>query len=67
MNRVLLPIKSIIRIGLFNGLFFVVTMATFDYVSNEPLSIPKFLFHAFFFGLAMAIAFRYKYTKKEQN
>lgn len=63
MRREKLPLKKLIKSGFLNGLFFASTMAAFDYFTNEPFSIKKFLFHGLFFGFFMAIAFRYKYTK----
>ncbi len=67
MEREKLPLKTIIKTGLLSGLFFAVTMAAFDYFTHEPFSIMKFLFHGLFFGLLMAIAFRYKYTNNNKK
>jgi hypothetical protein len=64
MKREKLPIKTVIKTGLLNGLLFAILMAGFDYFSNEPFSIKKFIFHFICFGFFMAISFRYKYTKE---
>lgn len=63
MIREKLPLKSIVMTGLLSGLFFTAAMAAYDYFTDEPFSMSKFLLHALFFGFFMGIAFRYKYMK----
>lgn len=66
MERERLSLISLVKNGLINGLFFAISMAAFDYFTNEPFSWKKFLFHALFFGFFMAIAFRYKYINNNK-
>ncbi|WP_179335054.1 hypothetical protein [Winogradskyella costae] len=60
-----LPLKKRIISGVAIGLFYASLMAGYDYFTDEPFSLPKFLFNAFFFGLVMSYAFRYKITKNK--
>lgn len=66
MNKEKLPLKNRILTGVLQGLFFACAMAAFDYFNHELFSIKKFLFHGLFFGIAMAIAFRYKVNKEKK-
>ena len=66
MERERLSLKSLVIKGVINGLLFAIGMAAFDFFTNEPFSWIKFLFHGIFFGLFMAIAFRYKYLKNNK-
>lgn len=59
-----LSIKKRILIGVFSGLIYSLFMAGFDYYTNEPFSLLKFIFHFVFFGLFMGIALRYTNKKK---
>ncbi|MFT5847475.1 MAG: hypothetical protein ACJARX_001347 [Psychroserpens sp.] len=63
MNKAKSPFKTSLKIGVFNGLFFALVMAVFDYIDNKPFLVKQFLFYLFFFGLSMALCFRFKYTK----
>ncbi|NNE32070.1 MAG: hypothetical protein HKN40_06845 [Winogradskyella sp.] len=67
MKRESLPLKDVTKNGVLNGLFFSITMAGYDYFTDEPFSIMKFVFHFISFGFFMAISFRYKYTKIKEN
>ncbi len=57
-------LKTRLIFGICSGLFFATGMAVFDYFNYEPFSLPQFIFYMFFFGLFMALAFKYK-VKKE--
>jgi len=59
-------LKRRIITGLLCGLLFSTIMAFFDYFTNEPFLLFKFVFNFFFFGLFMGIAFRYS-TKKDNK
>ncbi|APY00234.1 hypothetical protein [Lacinutrix venerupis] len=59
-----LSIKKRILTGVFSGLIYSLVMAGFDYYTNEPFSLLKFIFHFVFFGLFMGIALRYTNKKK---
>ena len=65
MQRETKSLKAIIKTGVFSGLFFATFMAGFDYLSKDPFSIFKFIFHSLFFGLFMSISFRHNYKKKK--
>lgn len=58
-----LPLKKRILGGLTFGVIYASLMAGYDYITNVPFSLPKFLFHALVFGFLMSIVFKYK-TKK---
>ena len=60
-----LPLKKRVVSGIGTGLLYASLMAGLDYFTDQPFSLLKFLFNAFFFGLAMSYAFRYKITKKK--
>ncbi|QNK77678.1 hypothetical protein H7F37_00895 [Winogradskyella sp. PAMC22761] len=59
-----ISIKKRIISGVFSGIIFALFMAGFDYFDGTLFSLPKFLFHALFFGLFMGIALKYKVLKK---
>ncbi|MGJ8549983.1 hypothetical protein [Winogradskyella wichelsiae] len=60
-----LPLKKRIITGVAIGLLYTSLMAGFDYVTDKPFSLLKFLLNAFFFGLVMGYVFRYKITKNK--
>ena len=62
--------KSIIKSGLFSGIVYAGLMAGFDYSDGQDFKIWKFIFHASFFGIFMALRTRYNLKKqadKEKN
>ncbi len=62
--------KSIIKSGLFSGIVYAGLMAGFDYSDGQDFKIWKFIFHASFFGIFMALMTRYNLKKqadKEKN
>ena len=65
MNKQKLPLKTRLFSGAISGITFALVMVAFDYFSNKPFSITKFLIHFVFFGLAMSFVFSYKYTKEK--
>ena len=65
MDREKLPLKTMTKIGLINGVFFALSMAIFDYFNDDSFSILKFIIHFVIFGFFMALSFRYKYTKNK--
>ncbi|MBB6682431.1 hypothetical protein H4O20_13355 [Aequorivita sp. 609] len=62
--------KAIIKSGLFSGIVYAGLMAGFDYSDGQDFKIWKFIFHASFFGIFMALMTRYNLKKqadKDQN
>ncbi|TXD48492.1 MULTISPECIES: hypothetical protein [unclassified Polaribacter] len=62
--------KAIIKSGLFSGIVYAGLMAGFDYSDGQDFKIWKFIFHASFFGIFMALMTRYnlkKQANKEKN
>lgn len=62
--------KAIIKSGLFSGIVYAGLMAGFDYSDGQDFKIWKFIFHASFFGIFMALMTRYNLKKqadKEKN
>ncbi|NRR92997.1 hypothetical protein HSX10_15585 [Winogradskyella undariae] len=59
-----ITIKKRIITGVFSGVVFAIFMSGFDYFDGTVFSLPKFIFHALFFGLFMGIALKYKVPKK---
>ncbi|WP_191859361.1 hypothetical protein [Hanstruepera ponticola] len=62
--------KAIIKSGLFSGIVYAGLMAGFDYSDGQDFKIWKFIFHASFFGILMALMTRYNLKKqadKEKN
>lgn len=60
-----LTIRRRVLTGLLSGIAFASLMAGYDYFTDTPFSILKFLFHFMFFGLFMGIAV--KYSAKKSN
>ncbi|MBU2929985.1 hypothetical protein [Winogradskyella psychrotolerans] len=61
-----LPLKKRIISGITSGLLYALLMAGYDYFTDVPFSILKFILHSVFFGLVMSYAFRYKVTKNKE-
>lgn len=57
------PLKAIIFTGFCSGLLYAGFMVAFDYFEGEGFRLSMFIFNTVFFGLAMAVMFRYKVTK----
>ncbi|MCI2230532.1 hypothetical protein MC378_15255 [Polaribacter sp. MSW13] len=55
--------KAIIKSGLFSGIVYAGLMAGFDYSDGQDFKIWKFIFHASFFGIFMALMTRYNLKK----
>ncbi|WP_179320183.1 hypothetical protein [Winogradskyella helgolandensis] len=60
-----ISLRKRIIIGIFSGVFFAVFMASFDYFDHTAFSLPKFIFHSFYFGLFMSIALRYRVPRNK--
>ena len=56
--------KQTIKYGFFNGVFFAVGMALFEYYGNDGFNIWTFFFRLFFFGFFMGLFFRLSLKNK---
>ncbi|MGQ7947101.1 hypothetical protein [Flavobacterium sp. WC2509] len=59
--------KTMIKTFLFTGLIYAGLMAGYDYSEGNGFQLWKFIFHASFFGLFMALMARYSYKKNESS
>lgn len=59
------PWKSRIKLGLLSGLVYAGIMAAFDYMSNEPFHVVKFIFSTIFFGAFMALTTKWMVPKNK--
>lgn len=58
--------KTIIKEGLFGGIFYALAMAGFDYSDGEIFNVWKFIFNTSFFGIFMGLMTRYNLKKKQK-
>lgn len=63
MNRELLPLRKILSIGFFGGLFIAGSTALYCFYLGDPISLFNFMFLFLGNALWMSLAFRFKYTK----
>ncbi|WP_223034532.1 hypothetical protein [Hanstruepera marina] len=66
MTKEKLSLKTRIKQGAIQGLFFAIAMEAWYYFDDDSFSIWRFLFHGTFFGFFMTLTFRYK-VKKEKK
>ncbi|WP_157514609.1 hypothetical protein [Mangrovimonas sp. TPBH4] len=63
MKRELLPLRKIVSIGFWGGLFIAGSTALYCFYIDDPISLGHFIFLFLGNGLWLSLAFRYKYTK----
>ena len=56
--------RQTIKYGFYNGIFFAIGMALFDYFGEDAFNIWKFIFNLVFFGLSMGLIFRPTFRNK---
>lgn len=56
--------RQTIKHGFYNGVFFAIGMALFDYFGHADFNIWKFIFNLFFFGFFMGLFFRPTFRNK---
>ena len=62
-----LPLKSMIKNGIISGLIFSIGNAFYDFFTNEPFDILKFILNFLIFGITFGAIFRFKYTKEDNK
>jgi hypothetical protein len=59
--------KTMIKTFLFTGLIYAGLMAGYDYSEGNGFRLWRFIFHASFFGLCLALMSRYSYNKNDSS
>ena len=56
--------RQTLKYGFYNGIFFAIGMALFDYFGQDDFNIWKFIFNLVFFGFFMGLVFRPTFRNK---
>lgn len=59
--------KKILTTVVYSGIIYAGLMAAFDYADGQDFRTWRFLFNAFFFGIAMSVLTRYSLKNKTKH